>query len=152
MSDTSAIIRCINCLTLNRVPQTKLKGTPACGNCKETLHIPSEPTFAKQGSLDRSIAHWAETLLLEFTAPMCLYCKILDPLVNSMARDRMGKLKVIKVDIESDAYLAERFKIEKTPTFIVYRNGVELIRVDGAPKEKTDLVKWVDNLINFSAL
>jgi len=108
--------------------------------------------YAKRESLDRSIAHWAETLLLEFTAPMCLYCKIFEPVVNSLARERAGKLKVMKVDIESDVYLAQRFKIEKTPTFIVYRNGVELIRVDGPPKEKTDLVKWVDNLINFSAL
>ncbi len=152
MSDTSAIIRCSNCLILNRVPQAKLRDSPVCGNCKENLHIPSEPLFAKQESLDRSIAHWAETLLLEFTAPMCLYCKIFEPVVNNLARERAGKLKVMKVDIDSDVYLAERFKIEKTPTFIVYRNGVELIRVDGAPKEKTDLVKWVDNLINFSAL
>jgi thioredoxin 2 len=152
MSDSHTIIRCANCLILNRVPQAKLLGNPACGNCKETLQIPSEPMYAKRESLDRSIAHWAETLLLEFTAPMCLYCKIFEPVVNSLARERAGKLKVMKVDIESDVYLAQRFKIEKTPTFIVYRNGVQLIRVDGPPKEKTDLVKWVDNLINFSAL
>jgi hypothetical protein len=48
-------------------------------------------------------------------------------------------------------YLAQRFTITKTPTFIVYRNGVKIIRVDGAPKEKTDLVKWVDNLINYTS-
>ena len=35
--------------------------------------------------------------------------------------------------------------------FIVYKNGVELIRVDGAPKEKNDLVTWIDNLIGFTS-
>ena len=152
MPDDSAIIRCTNCLILNRVPQPKLRSNPACGNCKENLDIPSQPIFAKAENIDRSIAHWAETLLLEFVAPVCLYCKIVAPVVSNLARERVGKLKVMKVDIETDSYLAQRFKIEKTPTFIVYRNGVQLIRVDGAPKEKTDLVKWVDNLINFSAL
>jgi thioredoxin-like negative regulator of GroEL len=47
--------------------------------------------------------------------------------------------------------VAQRFKIEKTPTFIVYKNGVKVIRVDGAPKEKADLAKWVENLINFTS-
>jgi len=152
MSVPFALIRCVNCLVLNRIPQEKLWSKPACGNCKVTLEIPQQPVFAKRESFDRSIAHWAETLLVEFTAPMCLYCKIFDPVVNQLARERAGKLKVMKVDIESDVYLAQRFKIEKTPTFIVYRNGVELIRVDGAPKEKTDLVKWVDNLINYTSI
>jgi thioredoxin-like negative regulator of GroEL len=71
--------------------------------------------------------------------------------VNELAAQRIGKLKVMKVDVETDEYLAQRFTVTKTPTFIVYRNGVKIIRVDGAPKEKTDLVKWVDNLINYTS-
>jgi thioredoxin 2 len=71
--------------------------------------------------------------------------------VNELAAQRPGKLKVMKVDVEIDEYLSHRFTITKTPTFIVYRNGVKIIRVDGAPKEKTDLVKWVDNLINYTS-
>ena len=57
----------------------------------------------------------------------------------------------MKVDIEANAYLAQRYKITQTPTFLIYRNAVEVLRVDGAPKEKTDLVKWVENLIGFSS-
>jgi thioredoxin-like negative regulator of GroEL len=116
------------------------------------LDVPREPEWAGAEGFDRIVAHWAETLLIVFTARLCVYCKIFEPVLNDLARERAGKLRVLKVDTEVDESLARRFKIEKTPTFIVYRSGVELIRVDGPPKEKSDLVKWVDNLINATSL
>ena len=149
MTDTSAIIRCDICRQLNRVPLEKIVGKPICGNCKSVLDIPQEPVWVKRGTFDRMVTNWPETLLVEFTAPASVFCKIVDPIVNNLAREKAGKLKVMKVDIEADVYLAERFKIDKTPTFIVFKNGAEVIRVDGAPKEKTDLVKWVENIIKF---
>jgi len=150
MSDASALIRCVNCLTLNRIPESRIGSRISCGNCKEALDIPRQPVYIKRDSYDRAVAHWAETLLVEFVAPFCVYCRIFEPVVNNLAQERAGRLKVMKVDIESDVYLAQRFKITKTPTFIIYRNGTELIRVDGPPKDKTDLVKWIDNLIKAS--
>ena len=71
--------------------------------------------------------------------------------MQDLARKRAGQLKVMTVDIESDMQLTERFKVKKTPTFIVYKNGAKVLRIDGAPKEKTDLVKWVENIINFTS-
>jgi len=151
MSEPSVYVRCSNCLMVNRVPLEKLGGKPACGNCKTVLDVPHEPLWARDDSFDREVAYWPETLLVVFTSSACLYCRISDPVVNELARQRAGKLKVMKVDIDTDEYLKQRFKITQTPTFIVYRNGVEVIRVDGAPKEKTDLQQWVDNLINFTS-
>jgi thioredoxin 2 len=153
MSDNSAVIRCDICRQLNRVPLEKIKlvSKPLCGNCKSALDIPQEPVWAKRGTFDRVISSWAETLLVEFTATMCVHCKIVDPVVNELAREKAGKLKVLKVDTETDEYLKQRFQVEKTPTFLLYKNGVELYRVDGAPKDKTDLAKWVHNIIEFKS-
>lgn len=151
MSDTTAIIRCDICRQLNRVPLEKVVGKPLCGNCKSVLDIPKEPVWLKRGTFDRVLSTWPETLLIEFTAPASVFCKIVDPIVNNLAREKAGKLKVIKVDIEADTYMAERFKIDKTPTFIVFKNSAEIMRVDGAPKEKTDLVKWIENIINLKS-
>jgi thiol-disulfide isomerase/thioredoxin len=148
MTETLAKIRCKSCLQLNRVSLDKLGKKPLCGSCKTTLDIPAQPEWARADSFDRTVSYWAETLLVVFTAPLCVYCKIFEPVLHDLARKRMGKLKVLKVDTEVDTLLAQRFKIEKTPTFIVYRSGVELIRVDGPPKDKSDLVMWIDNLIN----
>lgn len=98
------------------------------------------------------VATWAETLLIEFTASMCVYSKIVDPVVTELAREKAGKLKVLKIDADTDEYLTQRFKVEKTPTFLLYKNGVERCRVDGAPKEKTDMVKWVHTIIDFKSI
>jgi thioredoxin 2 len=151
MADTTAIIRCETCRQLNRVPLEKIAGKPICGTCKSVLDIPREPVWVKKGTFDRMVTNWPETLLIEFTAPASVFCKIVDPIVNKLAQEKAGKLKVMKIDIESDVYLAERFKIDKTPTFIVFKNGAEIIRVDGAPKEKTDLIKWIENIINLKS-
>jgi thioredoxin 2 len=148
MTDTSITIRCRTCLQLSRVPLDKLENKPRCWNCKTNLEVPSQPEWIRADSFDRTVSYWTETLLVEFTARLCVYCKIFEPVLNDLARKRIGKLKVLKVDIDADVTLSQRFKIKKTPTFIVYRSGVQILRVDGPPKDKTDLIMWVDNLIN----
>lgn len=152
MTDVKVMIRCGSCLALNRVPQSKLESKPVCGSCKSILDFPREPLAAKTEHYDFSTSNWPETLLVAFTAPMCIYCKIVDPLLADLARERAGLLKVMKVDIELDVLLARRFKIEKTPTFIVYKNGEQILRVDGAPKDKSDLVTWINNLIGYKSV
>jgi thioredoxin 2 len=151
MPNTSIILRCNNCLKLNRVPVDKTISGPRCGNCKEIIQFPCEPQWVKAAGYDRTVAHWPETLLVEFTAPMCVYCKIFEPVVRKLAREKAGTLKIVQVDTETEEYLVQRFKIVKTPTFIAYKNAVEVIRVDGPPKDKTDLVTWIDNLIGFTS-
>jgi thiol-disulfide isomerase/thioredoxin len=144
------VIRCYNCLTLNRVPQDKLLHNPVCGNCKTVLEFPLQPLWARNDSFDRTIAYWPETLLVVFTTPLCINSKIVDPVLSELAREKTAKLKIMKVDIESEQYLGQRFKIDRTPTFIIFKNGAEIIRVDGAPKDKNDLVKWIDNLLDHN--
>ena len=151
MSNESIMIRCSSCFMLNRVPETKLAGEPRCGNCKTILAIPREPVRANAENFDRDIAYWPETLLVAFMSQWCVYCKIYDPLVSELASQRAGRLKVMKVDVEMDKYLAERFSITKTPTFIVYKNGIQSVRLDGTPKDKGEFVTWIDNLINYTS-
>jgi thiol-disulfide isomerase/thioredoxin len=150
MSDDSAIFRCDVCRQLNRIALDRVKQESKlrCGTCKSVLDIPREPVWAKRGTFDRVVANWPETLLVEFISSMCVHCRITDPVVKTLAVEKAGKLKVLKIDTESDEYLMKRFKVEKTPTFIPYKNGVELYRVDGAPKEKTERVSWVENSIS----
>ena len=147
MPPTLAILRCGNCLTLNRVPLPKLAGKPACGNCKTVLEFPNGPLTARTDTFDRTVAYWPETVLVMFTAPACLYCKIIGPTVAELARRHAGRLKVMTADCETEEYLAKRFNVEKTPTFLMYQNGELVLRVDGAPKGKEELVKWIENLL-----
>ena len=150
MSSEPILVRCRECQALNRVPQERLSGRPLCGKCKAALEVPVEPMLVRADNYDRTVANWPETLLAVFTAPLCVQCKIIEPLLNDLARERAGRLKIVKVDGELDPYLIQRFKVERTPTFILYKNASEVIRVDGLPKNRSDIATWIDNIIGYT--
>ena len=156
MTDTrpsvpSLILRCGECLTLNRVPRERVRGGPKCGKCKKPLMVPTEPLWIRADAFDFAVANWPETLLVVFIAPLCVQCRIYEPVLNELARERAGMLKVLKVDLETDPSLGKRFKVEKTPTFLFYKDAVDVLRVDGPPKAKADLVTWVNNITGYTS-
>jgi len=151
MSEPRIFLRCMNCLILNRVHPDRVMAGPLCGSCKSVLKVPQEVSFTSGDKIDREIAYWPETLLLAFTASACVYCRIHDPVLAELAVQRAGRLKILKVDTEAEQVLSQRFKIEQTPTYIVYKSGKQVIRMDGAFKDRGALVSWVDNLINYQS-
>lgn len=72
---------------------------------------------------------------------------MIEPVINDLASWRAGRLKAVKIDIDEHPDLARRFVVKATPTFILFRNGAQVGRMDGAPKEKVQLVQWVDQFL-----
>ena len=147
MPNGPVILRCKACWTLNRVPAERLSAQPVCGQCKTALEFPRTPVTATAATFERELFDWPEYALLEFWAKWCGYCRMVEPVVNDLASWRAGRLKVIKVDIDAEPDLAKRFMVKATPTFIMFRNGTQIARMDGAPKEKLDLVQWIDQFV-----
>jgi thioredoxin 2 len=145
MADGSTLLRCTACRTINRVPQDKLTNRPLCGSCRAMLEFPKAAVNATEATFDREVSDWPGAALVEFWAKGCGYCRMIEPVLNDIASWRAGHLKVIKVDIDAEPRLARRFSVKATPTLIMYRNGQQSARMDGAPKEKLDLVQWVDH-------
>jgi thioredoxin 2 len=147
MPNGTVILRCKTCRTLNRVPSDKLSAHPTCGQCKAPLDFPRAPITATAATFEHELFDWPEYALLEFWAKWCGYCRMAEPVVNDLAAWRAGRLKVVKVDIDAEPDLARRFTVKATPTFIMFRNGTRIARLDGAPKEKLDLVQWIDQFM-----
>ena len=147
MSNDSPMLRCPSCRTLNRVPAEKLKERPLCGQCKTPLTFPTQPVTATAATFEREVFDWPGAVLVEFWAKWCGYCRMVEPVVNDLAAWRAGTLKVVRVDVDAEPDLARKFATKATPTFIFYRNGQQLARMDGAPKEKLELVQWVDRFL-----
>ncbi len=141
------ILRCPVCRTLNRVPFEKLGAHPACGQCKTPIDFPRAPFSATASTFERELYDWPEYVLLEFWAKWCGFCRAAEPVVNDLAAWRAGRLKVVKVDVDAEQDLARRFTVKATPTFILFKNGTQLARMDGAPKEKLELVQWLDRFM-----
>jgi len=147
MLNNSVLVRCKVCRTLNRVPEGKLASHPVCGQCKAPLDVPHAPINVTAASYDQQVRDWPEIVLAEFWAKWCGYCRSIEPFINALAMKRAGRLKIIRVDVDSERFLAGRFTIKATPTFILYRNGQQLARFDGAPAQHNELENWIDRTL-----
>lgn len=147
MPADAVILRCPSCRALNRVPADKLNSSPVCGQCKARLQFPTRPLNTTTAAFDKELNDWPESVLLEFWAKWCGYCRIIEPVVNDLAAWKAGRLKVLRVEVDAEPALAQRFVVKATPTFVFFKNGKQLGRIDGAPKEKLELVQWVEQLM-----
>ena len=78
--------------------------------------------------------------LLDFSAEWCGPCKQMAPIIEAIAREYQGKLRVGMVDVEASPNTAARFGIMSVPTFVILaRDGAESTRFNGAvPRRKLD--------------
>ena len=78
-------------------------------------------------------------VLLDFWADWCGPCRMAAPIIDEIAAETAGKVKVGKVKVDTDIELAQRYRIASIPTFLVFKNG-ELAEKAIGLQSKEDLV------------
>ena len=75
--------------------------------------------------------------LVEFYADWCGPCRVVGPVVESLAEDLKGRAMVLRVNVDSEMAAARDHGVRSIPTFIAFRNGRETAREVGAiPRER----------------
>src|SRR5262245_17688760 len=82
-------------------------------------------------NFDTEVLNSDKPVLIDFTATWCGPCKALAPIVDDVAKEFTGKLKVAKLDIDDSPGVASRFGIRGVPTVIVFKGGKEVARQVG---------------------
>ena len=85
-------------------------------------------------------------VLLDFWAEWCMPCKMLGPVIDELATDFVGKVKVGKVDTDNARQTAMQFGISAIPTIILLQDGVMVKKFVGL-QQKTDLAEAIDEFL-----
>lgn len=71
-------------------------------------------------------------VLIDFWAVWCGPCKIVSPIVEELANDYAGKLKIGKCDVDANQSLAIKYGIRSIPTLLIFKNGEVVQQIIGA--------------------
>ena len=123
----ASIVRCPHCDKANRVRPTP-KGTPACGACHQPLPWLVDATSETfDAELRASVP-----VLVDLWAPWCGPCRMMAPALEQLARERAGRLKVVKLNVDDHPQVAARYQVQGIPLVVLTRDGRELARLTGA--------------------
>jgi thioredoxin 1 len=79
-------------------------------------------------------------VLIDFHADWCGPCKMLSPIIQEVAKELDGKVRVIKIDVDKNAALADKFQIRGVPTMMLFKDGKSVWRQSGV-LQKDEIIK-----------
>ncbi len=125
--DSASTIKCTNCGKRNRLP-VSAPGVPRCGFCHTALPwIVDAGADTFDAAVDASLP-----VLVDCWAAWCAPCRMISPIVEQVARDEAGRLKVVKLDVDSAPEIAKRLSVQSIPLLLLLRDGNEVDRLVGA--------------------
>lgn len=85
-------------------------------------------------------------VMVDFWAEWCGPCKALTPTVDAIAEEYAGKMKVLKLDVQTEAAVASKYGVSSIPTLLVFKAGEVAERIVGL-KPKQDITSRIDALL-----
>jgi thioredoxin 2 len=123
---------CAACGRKNRIRPSP-RGAPHCGNCGKPLAWLVNATDATFDVESQA----APAVLVDLWAPWCGPCRFVGPILEQLAQEYVGRLKVVKVNVDENPATATRFEAYSIPTLVVLKNGRTVDRIVGAlPKSQ----------------
>src|SRR3954462_5531076 len=87
-------------------------------------------------NFETEVLNSEQPVLVDFWAEWCMPCKMLAPTIDKLAKDYAGKVKVGKVDTDSNRDISIKYGISAIPTVILFKNGQVAQKFVGLRQEK----------------
>ncbi len=134
------IIRCLKCGTKNRMPENRLNDLPLCGKCRAKLVVTSDqgrPVEVTDSTFSREVLSAPGSVLVDCWAPWCGPCKIVAPMLDQLASEYAGRIKIAKLNVDENPMIASRYGIQSIPTMLLFKNGNQVDKLVGSlPKQE----------------
>jgi thioredoxin 2 len=132
----AVIAPCAACGSQNRILRARLRDDPTCGRCKDKI-FPRRPVTVTDASWKKEVEDSPIPVLVDFWAPWCGPCRAVAPVLEALAGERAGKVKIAKLNVDENPRSASRFAVQAIPTMILFRGPLELTQIRGAVPKPT---------------
>ena len=147
MSETQ-LIRCPACGATNRVPQAKIDQglEPVCGRCRTPLLGSGKPITVTDATFSAEVERSPLPVLLDMWAPWCGPCLMMAPVLDQLAAEMAGRVRVAKLNVDENPLTAGRFNARSIPTLLVIKAGREIDRIVGL-QPKSEIARRVERAL-----
>ena len=106
----------------------------------------TELIHVDEGNFQSEVLNSVEPVLVDFSAVWCQPCKMLDPVVKQLAGEWDGKVKVVKIDADTNPNLVMQFRVMGIPTLLFMKGGEVKERVTGFMSKEKLVAKFSPHL------
>jgi thioredoxin 2 len=142
MTQDNIIIACKQCGTKNRIPKNKLQDRPVCGKCRARLDIgelTTTPIDVTDQTFQGEVLSYQGAVLMDCWAPWCGPCRMVAPVLDQLASEYAGRIKITKLNVDDNPVTASQFGVQSIPTMLFFKNGKQVNKIIGAlPKPEIE--------------
>jgi thioredoxin 2 len=136
------VVTCPQCGAKNRLKTAPSDQLPVCGKCKNSLPwVISGTDISFRKELESSIP-----VLVDFWAEWCAPCRMTAPVLDELAREKAGQIKILKINVDQNPTTAGHYNIRSIPTMILFKGGLPVETFVGAMSKEALLQKLVSHL------
>ncbi|MFP2927441.1 thioredoxin [Pyxidicoccus sp. 3LG] len=93
----------------------------------------------RDAEFGREVLESREPVLVDFTAAWCPPCRAIAPVIDALATEYKGRMKVTKIDVDANQATAQQYGIRAMPTFLIFKEGRVVKQLVGAmPRKKLE--------------
>ncbi len=94
-------------------------------------------------NFDAEVLKSKEPVVVDFFAEWCGPCKAMAPALDQVSKELAGKVKVVKIDVDQNPEITQKYRIQAMPTLMLFKDGKVADTQVGALVQKSKLEAWI---------